>query len=90
MNISLVSKLKFILRRLWEQWSSIQDQQDELWKSELGEESPVQESTDTVTPCQTREPEIGTPSGGAMDLGELINQRNAEHERAKPDGEHGK
>ena len=70
-----------------EQWSEIQDEQDELWHSEIGEETPTQKSTYEVGSNRMQEQQAGTRPEGSMDLGDLVNQRNAEHQRSQPEHE---
>jgi hypothetical protein len=69
MAMSLLKKIRGWFTRVWELWSSVQDQEDAAWSAKTGE---VSNSTPEIKACSTsREDTI--PS-----LNDLVKERNRE------------
>ena len=78
MEVTLIARLKTRLKQLWENWSAIQDREDELWRMETGEETSKQGSAYDVS-AQDKDARLDD----VQDLGELVRQRNAESKRSE-------
>jgi len=78
MEVTLIARLKTRLKKLWENWSAIQDREDELWRMETGEETSKQGSA-----CDVSAQDKDARLDDVQDLGELVRQRNAESKRSE-------
>jgi hypothetical protein len=79
MNATLFERLKKNLRKLWEMWSTIQDSEDEVWQEETGRESFGHRCDGASTQGKKM------PTNDVPDLSDLVEQRNAETNRSRPD-----
>lgn len=77
MDTPLIARLKILLRKLWEAWSSIQDREDVVWKSELRAEPRSSSSSSCEATAKTDTPEPSETES----LSDLVKQRNEEHDR---------
>ena len=78
MEVTLIARLKTRLKKLWENWSAIQDREDELWRMETGEKTSKQGSA-----CDVSAQDKDAHLDDVQDLGELVRQRNAESKRSE-------